>query len=284
MASDEVPSDEVPVKPQKSSSMLAMCCCVEEQPRETLPQWMLLNTNASAQPSLMQRLLCQCGPEARVSNGIEDIPEIRGVAGGLLQSAPPDWPTKGSVQTLKYCKFDKEKRVATIQVFGGFGGPSSVGLWTEPGGSCKWYFLINLARCCNYSYRFEFSEDWRHADIKIMANFCCVCCVPPCFPACCALPDCLVKVRPGDRLQQRARRCPMLRTPRVTANRVALLRAIGSSMPCRMMTQRMVRIGTATAHNAAASGRSRTISSRLTHPMASPASITTTWLAWRPSS
>ena len=126
---------------------LQFCCCVTQKPRDEIAQWMLLDTNAHASPSCMQMLLCQCRSEERVASGIEDVPQLAGLAGATLQRAPPDWPTKGSVQTLKWCRYDKEKRVADLQVFGGFGGPSNVGLWTEPI-SLKWHCLINLARCC----------------------------------------------------------------------------------------------------------------------------------------
>jgi len=126
---------------------LQSCCCVTQKPRDEIAQWMLLDTNAHASPSCMQMLLCQCRSEERVASGIEDVPQLAGLAGATLQRAPPDWPTKGSVQTLKWCRYDKEKRVADLQVFGGFGGPSNVGLWTEPV-SLKWHCLINLARCC----------------------------------------------------------------------------------------------------------------------------------------
>ena len=126
---------------------LQSCCCVTQRPRDEIAQWMLLDTNAHASPSCRQMLLCQCGSEERVPSGIEDVPQLAGLAGATLQRAPPDWPTKGSVQTLKWCRYDKEKRVADLQVFGGFGGPSNVGLWTEPV-SLKWHCLINLARCC----------------------------------------------------------------------------------------------------------------------------------------
>ena len=209
---------------------LQSCCCVTQKPRDEIAQWMLLDTNAHASPSCMQMLLCQCRSEERVASGIEDVPQLAGLAGATLQRAPPDWPTKGSVQTLKWCTYDKEKRVADLQVFGGFGGPSNVGLWTEPV-SLKWHCLINLARCCvracalerslalrtraaqpchihsihghrifsrspaaqNYSYRFTFSEDYRHADIQIRANCCCVCLVPPCAPAWCKVPDAITR-------------------------------------------------------------------------------------------
>ena len=91
--------------------------------------------------------------------------------------------TGGSIQTLKWSTWDPDSRVAHLEVFGGYGGSSHTGQWTEPPDSCLWrlllapwvaaarrasvtrsqrmsrLFLINLGRCCDYSYRFEFSED-----------------------------------------------------------------------------------------------------------------------------
>ena len=95
---------------------LQSCCCVTQKPRDEIAQWMLLDTNAHASPSCMQMLLCQCRSEERVPSGIESVPQLAGLAGATLQRAPPDWPTKGSVQTLKWCRYDKEKRVADLQV------------------------------------------------------------------------------------------------------------------------------------------------------------------------
>ena len=74
-------------------------------------------------------------------------------------------------------------------VFGGFGGYSSVGLWTEPPAAAHWYFLINLARVCNYTYVFEFAEDWRRVEIKIRGNLCCCCFCLPWLPAWFQVPD-----------------------------------------------------------------------------------------------
>jgi hypothetical protein len=100
-------------------------CCVKTAHRDQIGTWMIADDAATIPPSLMQRLLCQCGPSTRVPNGIERIPEIASLAGGTLQFAPPDWPTRGSVQSLRACQFDAQRRRALIQVFGGFGGPSS---------------------------------------------------------------------------------------------------------------------------------------------------------------
>ena len=85
--------------------------------------------------------------------------------------------TAGSVQTLKWAEFDAHKHTARMQVFGGaFTGRGATGVWTEPN-KCTWNCLINLARCFNYTYFFEFSPDWRKADIKIQSNcpFGCCC-------------------------------------------------------------------------------------------------------------
>lgn len=174
-------------------TFLQRLCCVELKRRERLNEWMILDDNAHAAPSLIERLLCRCTSAARSNSHIADVPQIRGLAGATLQRGPPDWRTSGSVQTLKWSHFDEEKRVATLQVFGGFGGLPSSGLWTEKD-VLAWYCLINLGRLCNYSYRFEFYDDWRSADIKIMSNCCgCVPCCLPCCPAWCTVPDWLMK-------------------------------------------------------------------------------------------
>ena len=181
---------------ERRQTCMATCCCLDVHGRDSVVDWMLHSDNSNEQPSLLQRLICQCGPEMRTANDIINVPEIRSLSGVTLQSAPPDWPTKGSLHTLKYCVFDRETRVAEQQVFGGFGKLSSVGLWTEPAGKCHWDFLMNLARLCNYTYHYEFSEDWREMKINIKANLCCLCFgLPPCMPAWCTVPDCIVKVR-----------------------------------------------------------------------------------------
>merc|ERR1711865_973185 len=39
-----------------------------------------------------------------------------------------------------------------------------------------------LGKLCDYSYRFEFSEDYKKIDLRVMANCCCIC--PLCMPCC----------------------------------------------------------------------------------------------------
>ena len=179
-------------EPTSRSFYPETCCCVFIQPRASLPQWMLLEDRSGVDASLLDRLLCHCGPKQRVHSGIEGVAEIKSLAGATLQRG--EHSTGGSVQTLKWCSFDKEKRVAHLEVFGGVGGDLHSAQWTEPGDSCVWPVLMTIARCCDYSYRFKFSEDWRRADILIETNLCCVCClpIPPCVPAWCTVPSSLV--------------------------------------------------------------------------------------------
>jgi len=99
----------------------------------------------------------------------------------LCTCRPPTLPP----QTLKWCKFDFEKREAAIQVFGGFGGTrGSQGLWTAPP-TCSSAVATNTLRACNLTYVLRFSNDWRRADVDVRCNGCC--CVP-CLPPCLSLP------------------------------------------------------------------------------------------------
>jgi len=101
-----------------------------------------------------------------------------------------DHETAGSLQTVKWGSYDPDKRVAELAVFGGFYQPTQ-GIWTEPI-SLLWCCLGNLGRTANYTYRFEFSQDYKECDIKIKGNplvFCCCCC--PCIPAWFTVPSCI---------------------------------------------------------------------------------------------
>jgi len=168
------------------------CCCVSIRRRDDVAQWMLLDEHTE-DPSLLSRCLCNCAPAPRLPGGIEKEPRIAAFAGVTVQKAPPDWPTQGSLQGLKFTPFDPVTRVAEKQVFGGFGGLPDTGTWTEPASDCKWYVLMSLARCGNYTYSFEFDEDFRRADIKIKLNPCFLCTCVPCVPAWCTVPDSLAK-------------------------------------------------------------------------------------------
>lgn len=187
-ATETAPPTTTMIEPPTATCMES-CCCVVVKPRKDLAQWLLVNEETLA-PSPMMYFLGDCSGKARVKSGIDAIPQISSLAGATLQRG--EHSTGGSVQTLKWAVFDAEKRVAHLEVFGGAGKPGNqTGQWTEPNISA-WYCLINLARCCDYSYVFHFSEDWRRADIDIKANCCCLCCVPPCVPAWFTLPRSLV--------------------------------------------------------------------------------------------
>jgi hypothetical protein len=121
---------------------------------------------------------CQWGTPQRTPNGIDKIQQIRGLAGATLQRGTH--VTAGSIQTLKWAKWDEATRTATIEVFGGANSPSSSGTWTEPV-SCVWIFLSNLGRLCDYTYVFQFSEDYRTTQIVPKIN--CTGCLLPCVPA-----------------------------------------------------------------------------------------------------
>lgn len=121
-------------------------------------------------------------------SGLGEISQLRGIAGITVQDGHHD--TAGSLETLKWSKgkYDPERRMIDVSVFGGFYDHSKLGLWTEPTTplclSCLWACLMNVARQANYSYRFQFSEDLRSADIRIRGNVCILCgCCLPCF--CC---------------------------------------------------------------------------------------------------
>lgn len=166
---------------------IANCCCFGIIDRDDSSD--LVTQEMTGAPSLYQRLcMCQCSPRPKPQTGLELVPELRGLAGVSLQDGTHT--TAGSLQTVKWGSFDPETRVAELAVFGGF-YQSTTGVWTEPV-NCLWCCLANLGRTANYSYRFEFSEDYSFADIKIKGNplvFCGCCC--PCIPAWCTIPSCI---------------------------------------------------------------------------------------------
>lgn len=170
---------------------LASCCCLKIEDRDSVGEWML--APETPPPSLLQRLcFCQCAPAVRPTSGLEFDEQLRGLAGVTLQYGDHD--TAGSLQTLKWGKYDPSTRVLDLPVFSGWWGPfPSTGHWTEPASKYHWYFLENLARVAGYTYEFRFSEDKRSADIKIKGNIGVLCCA--CFPCCprwFTVPDCCV--------------------------------------------------------------------------------------------
>lgn len=166
-----------------TANCIACCCCLKVEQRDTVPAWML-GSKTSGPPSLFRRLcLCQCFETERVLSGIEKLPQLRSLAGVSLQDGKHS--TAGSLQTLRWGKYDPETRSILLSVFGGGCFPGGAGLWSEPV-SCTWVCLANFARCCNYSYNFKFAEDHRSVVILLRANGCC--CVP-CLPPCIEIPS-----------------------------------------------------------------------------------------------
>mmetsp|Transcript_17101 Transcript_17101/g.25630 ORF Transcript_17101/g.25630 Transcript_17101/m.25630 type:complete len:232 (+) Transcript_17101:132-827(+) len=155
---------------------------VVETDRDDLLQAILLNEK-SPDPSWLQRLLCDCGSGERKASGIKDIAEISNLAGLLLQNGDETHSTSGTVFTLKWGDFDKETRVAELEVYGGCGGQQHTGSWSLLNNQ-TWKHLSLLGRCCNYTYRFQFSKDWQSADIDVKAN----CCLIPCARPWCTIP------------------------------------------------------------------------------------------------
>lgn len=177
-------SPKAPAEPPSAfASCMAACCCLAIKESATVGDWML--SANSGDPSLWVRLFqCQCSSRPRKPGGLETVPQLRGLAGVTVQNGLH--ATAGSLQTLKWTTWDAVKREATLPVFGGFYGYT--GVWTEPI-SPIWSFLMNLARCANFTYTFTFDEEYKKADIDISANplvLCCVC--VPCCPAWCTLP------------------------------------------------------------------------------------------------
>ena len=155
-------------------------CCQVIVPRAAVAKYML-SDDTDRSPSLFSRCcFLQCAPERRTASALPDA--LRGLTGLTLQKG--EHSTAGSLQTLKFSRWDAPSRTATMPVFGAFGAPATSGLWTEPN-TPTWNCLITFARSCNYSYDFKFSEDFRRADIGIRGN--CCCCVP-CAPACVSVP------------------------------------------------------------------------------------------------
>eukprot|EP00930_Biecheleria_cincta_P062604 TRINITY_DN48061_c0_g1_i1.p1 TRINITY_DN48061_c0_g1~~TRINITY_DN48061_c0_g1_i1.p1 ORF type:complete len:288 (+),score=45.14 TRINITY_DN48061_c0_g1_i1:77-865(+) len=171
-------------------NVLSCCCCLKTFPREVINEVILGNDAGTQEQSVFQRLcFCYCYPKARVNNGIEQIPELKGLAGLMIQDG--DHVTAGSLTFLKYAKWDAETRIAYMPVFSGFGWwhGGTTGLWTEPAYTA-WCCIMNVARLANYTYRFSFSEDYMHGDIDVLVNPCC-CCGCVCLPAWFTLPRCL---------------------------------------------------------------------------------------------
>jgi len=127
---------------------LTSCCCLKTYDRDSAILQLLAESTDPDGPSLLGRLCwCQTEPIPRPSSGIEDIEAIRNLAGVTLQAG--SHLTAGSLEILRWGKFDAETRTLTATGFGGFKQPWYTGSWTEPAGDPIWCFLMWLARVGN---------------------------------------------------------------------------------------------------------------------------------------
>ena len=156
--------------------------------REYVPWYMLVNKDMGS--SCIDRCLCKPGNPIRVESGLASVPQLYGLAGVTMQAPlDPEKPhfSAGNLMSLRWGEFREEQRELTVQVHGGFGGPkANTGAFNLPD-SLKWRCISTVARLSNYTYTLYFSEDWKHADIKIYLNPCGVCL--PCCPAWCQVYD-----------------------------------------------------------------------------------------------
>jgi len=108
------------------------------------------------------------GRRKRTPSGMETVEEIQNLTGLLHQNDIEgiEHSTEGTVCTLKWCDFDKETRVAEMVVYGRNGGKHT-GQWSFYDDGNWTRFVIPLLRLFEYSYRFNFSEDWQRAEIEI---------------------------------------------------------------------------------------------------------------------
>ena len=97
---------------------------VEVKPRSEQVYAMILDDRANAEPSCIERCLYHCSPKKRAPSGIADVPEIANLSSVLFQDG--DHSTANTAMTLKWAVFDKEKRVADLKAYGGFGGEVSL--------------------------------------------------------------------------------------------------------------------------------------------------------------
>jgi len=182
-------------QPQEISSLqscITNCCCLAVKPRDTANDWMI-GVDTTGDPSWFQKLcFCQWSPIQRVPSDIGKVPQLKGLEGITMQYGQHE--TGGSIQTLHWGEFNAEARTMEMAVFGSFGQKYATSQWTEPTTpawrSALWCVLMNLGRVAGYTYKFEFSEDYRRADIKIKGNplvLCCICI--PCIPPWCTIPS-----------------------------------------------------------------------------------------------
>ena len=98
-------------QPPTSLSCCERCFCVKAEDRSNIASWMLKDTRDKTPPSACGKLLCFCDEAyPRTPNCIEEIPEIRALAGTVLEDGQA---LSGTVFTLRWMEFDKATRNGT---------------------------------------------------------------------------------------------------------------------------------------------------------------------------
>jgi hypothetical protein len=171
--------------------LASACCCVEIEESAEAPTYMMhQNTSQPLGPSLYSRLCwCQWSPVPRNPSGLEEVEQLRGLVGIRLQGGA-DHATSGTLATSKCGDYNKETRTYRMAPFGSFYQKDTTGLWTEPAGDCLGTCLAFVGRTANYTYEYQFSEDFQSAQFTTSLNIavvCCCCC--PCIPAWFTLPS-----------------------------------------------------------------------------------------------
>merc|ERR1711972_914264 len=92
------------------------------------PKFMIHQTTTEPTgPSLFSRLCwCQWSPVPRQLSGLEEVEQVRGLAGVTLQHG--DHETEGSLETMKWGVYNKETRTVRMAPFGSFYQKYTTGL------------------------------------------------------------------------------------------------------------------------------------------------------------
>jgi hypothetical protein len=167
-------------EPSWFQSGVAACCCMEIQLRDNIYEPMF-RTEPFSPPSLIQWLcLWNCCQGERKANGLMDIPELKGLTGVMMQNS--DNSVAGTMLTLRFSKWDAERRMLDANEFGGSRlctGQTNHESWTTVP-TCECGIATTCARLSNFTYRFYFSEDYKQAEIYPAINPCiCIPCLPP---------------------------------------------------------------------------------------------------------
>ena len=90
-------------------------CCIKIVSRSDVKRFLLEETLEDASPSLMQMLLCHCGPPARKDSGIDKVRQIAALAGATLQrglhgTSSQDFLTRSAALEQSDCALERRMR------------------------------------------------------------------------------------------------------------------------------------------------------------------------------